>query len=155
MMKTSGGLVKAEVITTCSRVLSERIHSLKQQLHELVEGAKNDSKSTAGDKHETARAMMQIEQEKLSNQLSLLLQQEQVLKRIDPQVKNESVANGSLVKTNQGWICLSIPLGKITVNGESVMCLSAQSPLGQKLLGRKALDRVSVNGTEFVLESVG
>jgi hypothetical protein len=51
--------MKAEVHHACCKILAERIQSLRQQLHELVEGAKNDSKSTAGDKHETARAMMQ------------------------------------------------------------------------------------------------
>ncbi len=146
--------MKYNLWTQVGATLGDRIISLKQQLHELVEGAKNDSKSTAGDKHETARAMMQIEQEKLSNQLTLLLQQEQVLKRIDPNAKSEVVINGSLVKTNQGWIYLSIPLGKIVVDGENVMCLSAQSPLGQKMVGKKADERVNVNGTEFILHDV-
>lgn len=146
--------MKSNVRNECCKILAERIQSLRQQLHELVEGAKNDSKSTAGDKHETARAMMQIEQEKLSNQLSLLLTQEQVLKRIDPEAKSEIVVNGSLVKTNQGWIYISIPLGKIVVDGESVMCLSAQSPLGQKLIGKRRNERVAVNGSEFVLLTV-
>lgn len=134
--------------------MGERIQSLKQQLHDLVEGAKNDSKSTAGDKHETARAMMQIEQEKLSNQLTLLQQQEQVLQRIDPDAKSEVVINGSLVKTNKGWIYISIPLGKVVVDGNDVMCLSAQSPLGMKLMGKKTSEHVNVNGTEFILHSV-
>lgn len=146
--------MKLKVHEECCRILAERIQSLKQQLHELVDGAKNDSKSTAGDKHETARAMMQIEQEKLSNQLTLLLQQEQVLKRIDANAKSEVVANGSLVKTNQGWIYISIPLGKIVVDAESVMCLSAQSPLGQKMVGKKAGEIVVVNNSSFVLETV-
>jgi transcription elongation GreA/GreB family factor len=146
--------MKAEVHHACCKILAERIQSLRQQLHELVEGAKNDSKSTAGDKHETARAMMQIEQEKLSNQLNLLLQQEQVLRRIDSNVKSEAVVNGSLVKTNQGWIYISIPLGKIVVDGESVMCLSAQSPLGREIVGKRAGDTVVVNNSSFGLEAV-
>lgn len=146
--------MKQDVHAACSHLLNERISSLRQQLHELVEGAKNDSKSTAGDKHETARAMMQIEQEKLANQLNLLLAQEQVLNRLDPEAKSETVVSGSLVKTNQGWMYLSIPLGKITAEGTRVMCLSPQSPLGQKLLGKKAGDKIAMNAAEFVLENV-
>lgn len=146
--------VKSDVNDACLRIIAERIQSLRQQLHELVEGAKSDSKSTAGDKHETARAMMQIEQEKLANQLNLLLQQEQTLKRIDPEMKSEVVSNGSLVKTNQGWMYVSVPLGKIKVGEEQVMCLSAQSPLGQKLIGKKAGESVSVNGAHFIVDVV-
>lgn len=146
--------MKSTINESCQLILTERILSLKQQLTELVEGAKNDSKSTAGDKHETARAMMQIEQEKLSNQLSLLLQQEEVLKRIDSNAKSVVIINGSLVKTNQGWIYLSIPLGKIVVDGESVMCLSAQSPLGMKLVGKRNGDSEEFNGTAYRIEAV-
>jgi transcriptional regulator of heat shock response len=146
--------MKLKVQEECGKILSERIQSLRQQLYDLVEGAKNDSKSTAGDKHETARAMMQIEQEKLGNQLNLLEQQQQVLNRLDPSVKSEIVVNGSLVKTNQGWIYISIPLGKITVGGESVMCLSVQSPLGQKLLGKNTSDQTTINGVEYVVGEV-
>ena len=146
--------MKLKVYEECCRILAERIQSLRQQLHELVEGAKNDSKSTAGDKHETARAMMQIEQEKLANQLNLLLQQEQTLQRIDPESKSEIIVNGSLVKTNKGWIYISVPLGKIVVEGESVMCLSAQSPLGQKLIRKRVNEIVLVNAAQYLLHTV-
>jgi hypothetical protein len=77
-----------------------------------------------------------------------------VLRRIDSNVKSEAVVNGSLVKTNQGWIYISIPLGKIVVDGESVMCLSAQSPLGREIVGKRAGDTVVVNNSSFGLEAV-
>lgn len=146
--------MKNKVYDTCVAMLDERIHSLRQQLHELVEGAKNDSKSTAGDKHETARAMMQIEQEKLANQLNLLLAQEQSLKRIDPQAKHDVVANGSLVKTDRGYIFIGVPLGKVKVDGVDVMCLTMQSPLGVQMNGRRAGERVVVNGFAYLLAHV-
>lgn len=146
--------MKLKVHQSCCEMLAERIASLKSQLSELIEGAKNDSKSTAGDKHETARAMMQIEQEKLSNQLNLLLTQEQVLSRIDANTKCELVANGALVKTDQGCIYLSIPLGRIAVGDAFVMCISAQSPLGAKLVGKQSGDGVEFNGTSYRIEAV-
>lgn len=146
--------MKQKVHDTCCKMLAERIQSLKSQLSELIEGAKNDSKSTAGDKHETARAMMQIEQEKLSNQLNLLLTQEQVLNRIDPAAHNELVSNGALVKTDQGCIYISIPLGRIAVGDAFVMCISAQSPLGMKLVGKRTGDSEEFNGTAYRIEAV-
>ena len=146
--------MKKKIIDTCFQILSERIDSLRQQLHELVEGAKNDSKSTAGDKHETARAMMQIEQEKLSNQLNLLLQQEQALKRLDPNVKSEVIVNGSLVKTDRGMIFIGVALGKIKVEGADVMCLTMQSPLGLKMNGKRSEEKVEMNGIIYHLLEV-
>lgn len=146
--------MKQKVHDTCCKMLAERIQSLKTQLSELIEGAKNDSKSTAGDKHETARAMMQIEQEKLTNQLNLLLTQEQTLNRIDPAAQNELVSNGALVKTDQGCIYISIPLGRIAVGDAFVMCISAQSPLGAKLVGKRNGDSEEFNGTAYRIEAI-
>jgi transcription elongation GreA/GreB family factor len=146
--------MKTEVYNACRKILGERIQSLKLQLHELIDGAKNDSKSTAGDKHETARAMMQIEQEKLTNQLNLLLTQEATLNRLDGAHAGESVASGCLVKTDQGWIYVSIPLGRIAVSNQFVMCISAQSPLGMKLCGKKPGESIEMNGIIYTVENV-
>ncbi len=146
--------MKQAIHAACAGILSERISSLKNQLGELVDGAKNDSKSTAGDKHETARAMMQIEQEKLTGQLNVLLTQQQALSRIDVLQNPEIVVPGSLVKTDNGLMYLSIPLGRISFNEEIVMCLSAQSPLGMMLVGKHKGDSVEFNGTVYRIEAV-
>lgn len=147
-------ILKLDVYDTCCKILLDRIDQLKQLMLDLVEGARSDSKSTAGDKHETARAMMQIEQEKLSNQLNLLLAQQRLLQWIDPEMKSDRVANGSLVKTDKGYIYISIPLGKIDVGEDSIMCISAQSPLGKKLVGMRGGERVQMNGVLYQIESV-
>lgn len=146
--------MKRRVYEACCAITADRIQSLKQQLSDLIEGAKNDSKSTAGDKHETARAMMQIEQEKLGNQLNLLLAQQQVLNRIDSNAKSEVIVHGSLVKANRGWIYVSVPLGKIRVDDVDVMCLSPQSPLGIKLIGKRVGEKVEMNGIPYNIECV-
>ncbi len=146
--------MKSQVYAACEQILTERVASIKAQLHELVEGAKNDSKSTAGDKHETSRAMMQIEQEKLSNQQTQVQAQLLVLKRIDPSIISETITTGSLVNTNQGWLYISVPLGRITVQEHYVMCLSSQSPLGVLLNGHRQGEKVNMNGVVYELEIV-
>jgi hypothetical protein len=52
-------------------------------LNELNDSAKNETKSTAGDKHETALAMLQIEQENTRNKLKEIKEQKLQLDRID------------------------------------------------------------------------
>lgn len=146
--------MKSQVHAMCEQILNERVASIKAQLHELVEGAKNDSKSTAGDKHETSRAMMQIEQEKLSNQQTQVQTQLQVLRRIDPTIVSAVITTGSLVKTNLGLLYLSVPLGRITVQDQTVMCLSSQSPLGVLLNGRREGEKVNMNGVVYELVNV-
>ena len=97
-------------------------------MDDLKESATNETKSTAGDKHETALAMLQIEQKNTGVQLGNLLSQKTILDKIDPAIKPVHVTNGALVKTSRGYLFISIPLGRILVAGNIVIVLSPQSP---------------------------
>ncbi|MCA6363490.1 MAG: 3-oxoacyl-ACP synthase [Bacteroidetes bacterium] len=123
-----------------------------QAIAELSAGA--EGKSTAGDKHETAQAMAQLEQEKLAQQLTAVRTQRTQLERFHATVSGDAVAAGHLLDTNKGFIYLTVPLGKIKVAGQEVMVISPQSPLGVKLLGQKVGGRVQMNGVEFELRAV-
>ena len=54
---------KERVYQQFLQLIKDKILSLETILNDLNESAKNETKSTAGDKHETALAMLQIEQE--------------------------------------------------------------------------------------------
>ncbi|MGL4597341.1 MAG: hypothetical protein ACRCYO_07435 [Bacteroidia bacterium] len=146
--------MKANVFNACLEILNKKIQAHELSLHELIAGAANDSKSTAGDKHETARAMMQLEQEKLSKQLSELRTQKNVLEQLREARVGERVGAGSLIKTDKGILYLSIALGRITIDGATVFALSPQSPLGEKLIGKKKGDLVEMNGAKYVIAEI-
>ena len=61
-------LLKQNIYSQCLLILNQKIEELNSALATATESANNETKSSAGDKHETARAMMQLEQEKLSLQ---------------------------------------------------------------------------------------
>lgn len=127
---------------------------LQQVLTDLKESGSNETKSTAGDKHETALAMLQIEQANTRGQLQELLVQKAMLKKLDPALPAAMIVNGSLIKTNRGYLYMSVALGKAVINDITVMALSPQSPLGQKLLGLKAGEVAWMNNTEYLVESI-
>jgi len=145
---------KQAIHAYCIHLLNEKISALQHNIKELTESAANESKSTAGDKHETALAMLQLEQESVNRQLKTVLDQKVVVESIDPSVKNVRVTNGSLVKTNKGYLFLSVALGKIIVNDMQVIILSPQSPLGKNLVGLKRDDKVEVNGVGYAIEAI-
>ncbi len=128
---------------------------LQQVLAGLKESGSNETKSTAGDKHETALAMLQIEQANTRGQLQELLLQKAMLEKLDPALSAAMIVNGSLIKTNRGYLYMSVALGKAVINDITVMALSPQSPLGQKLLGLKAGEFARMNDTEYRVESIG
>ena len=118
-------------------MLLNKIENLHRALLDLKEGPNNESKSSAGDKHETARAMMQLEHEKISRQLDDLHRQKNALEKIDITIGSSKIINGSLIKANSSYMFLSVAIGKINVDGKTVMVFSSQSPIGLKMLGKK------------------
>jgi hypothetical protein len=145
---------KQKIYAHCLQILNTKIQDLEKILAELSESATNNTKSSAGDKHETGRAMIQIEQETIGKQLHEALEQKLLLEKIDITTPSLQVIKGSLVATNKGYLFLSIALGKIIVDEKAVMVISSQSPLGMKLMGLKANDTTQINRADYVLERI-
>lgn len=146
--------LKQKIHAASIQIVNRKIQALQNTLQELGEGAISDGKSSAGDKHETARAMMQLEQEKISKQLDELIAQKTVLQKIDATLKSTQITKGSLVKTNKGYLFISVALGKLSVEGTDVIILSPQSPLGLKLMGLQAKLSAQVNAVTYTIEEV-
>ena len=145
-------LDKAIICKAIRSELNEKRERIQLAFDDLNSAITDDSKSTAGDKHETGRAMVHLEQEKLSKQLIQNKQLQQALQKIDPNNKSETVKFGSLVTTDKGVYFFSIGLGKITVNGIDIFCLTPITPLGQKLFDCKKGDTIEFNGHLEILE---
>ena len=107
-----------------------------------------------GDKHETALAMLQIEQANIRTQLKEVLEQKIALEKINPAQTASRIVNGSLVKTNRGYLFLSTALGKAVIDGKPVFAISQQSPLGMQIMGLSKGERAEVNGNSFIIESI-
>lgn len=135
-------------------LLNEKIRSIESYLADLKASGSLETKSTAGDKHETALAMLQIEQENKRKQLAELMQQYAVLKRINPAVTPASIISGSLIETNNGWFFLSTALGKIIIDEKIIYALSSLSPLGQKFITAKINDEVFLNNMRYKIVSL-
>jgi len=146
--------VKQKVYNHCLQVINSKINALQEVLAGLKESGANETKSTAGDKHETALAMLQIEQANIREQLKEVQQQKAVLEKINPALSPPVIVNGSLIKTNRGYFFLSIALGKAVVDGITVTALSQQSPLGKQLLHLQTGQTVTVNGNHYFIESI-
>ncbi len=146
--------LKQNVYQVCLDQLSTKINQFDASLADLTQGANNDSKSSAGDKHETARAMMQLEYEKISTQLKEAKLQKNELEKINPTVIFQKVTKGCLVKTNKAYLFLSVGMGKIFVGKTEVIILSPQSPLGAKLVGLTLGAKAELNGQIYSIEEI-
>ena len=136
---------KPLLLKRCMTIVDAIIADITGQMQELVSEAQNDSKSTAGDKHETARAMMQLAQEQLGKQLLEAEFKRNTLTRLDAHATHTQVAEGSIVATTDNTLFIAAPLGKIHFEGKDVFVISAQSPLGKLLMGKATGESVSFN----------
>lgn len=118
---------------------------IEDLLNDLKEGIASDSKSTAGDKHETARAMAQLEQEQLASQLQQLQDHLQTLQQARRMSYDEKIAFGSLVRTARGCFYLSSGIGAVA-GEDPFFCLSVHTPMGQALIGKMKGEQATING---------
>jgi hypothetical protein len=146
--------LKQKIYNHYQAVINDKIRVLQKTLDDLKESGKNETKSTAGDKHETALAMLQIEQANTRQQLKEMIAQKDTLQKINPTIIASIVLQGSLIKTNKGYLFMSVALGKAIVDGVAVIALSAQSPLGAKLMGLTVAGVATVNNNSYIVEGM-
>lgn len=144
---------KRQVHHIATEELQKKVELLLSEMDETNASLSTASKSSVGDKHETARAMIQLEQERLSKQITQSKHLLEIILAIDATKPHDEIQSGSLVLTNKGNFYLSVGLGKIDVEGKEVFCLSPSTPMGQKLLGKKKGDKFNLNG-ELEIEMV-
>jgi hypothetical protein len=127
--------------------VDEKIAAAHADLVSATESRNSDTKSSAGDKHETGRAMMQMEVDYAGMQLQKALQLKGELDQIDFQTKSERAVAGSLVTTSRGQFLLSIGLGRLETVEGPFFAISPGSPIGQALTGKKKGDTFAFQGS--------
>jgi transcription elongation GreA/GreB family factor len=146
--------MKQEILNYYKQQLQDKEDLFRDRITALTEDSKNDSKGSAGDKHETALSMMHLEQEKINFKLKEILEQKAILEKINADKIHKVVALGSLVKVNTMTVFVSTALPKIIIEDISVFAISPQSPLGSNLMGNSAGFQFEMNGNSFTLFEV-
>lgn len=146
--------MKQQVLQRYHQILQDRIDIFRDMISGLTIDAQNDAKGSAGDKHETALSMMHLEQEKLNYKLQEILAQKAILDKINPTAKHTKIALGSLVQANGMLLFVSAALPKITIEDNSIIAVSPQSPLGNKLMGNAVGFTFEINTTKYIIETI-
>ena len=145
---------KPQIHQHCLQELKSRLQTATEAMASLRESVASDTKSSMGDKYETAREMAQQEQNKIGMQMAMLQQWQGVFARIQPAQTHSIAGIGALVLTNRGAFYLAAPMGKVVVDNNEIMVISPQSPAGKAMLGKQSGESFELNGTLFKIESV-
>jgi hypothetical protein len=141
--------VKSVIHSKLCSLLEESLEEARRDYLLAKESRDSDTKSSAGDKFETGREMMQREMDKLS---ALMDTTENSLKKLHalPTAAAAIVCEGSLVETDQEDYFISIGFGKI----DDVYAISVESPLGALLKGKKIGESVEMRGKKITIKSI-
>lgn len=141
--------MKKQVIEVCKKQINQKIEVLVEAIALSNESMQKETKRTAGDKHETGRAMAQLEQENLAKQLERALLLRTSFHKTVSIPKTSRIDIGSLVYTNNNCFYLSVGLGKINVAKKTVFVISGISPIGKVLIGKSKGDKFTFNNSNI------
>lgn len=146
--------IKTSLYQLCLNFIEERIETAKFALKQAREASNDDTKSSAGDKYETSREMMQQDIDRNKRLLIDAEENQKVLTSLKDAPFSETARNGSLVYTNHGNFYLSISAGQLHLDNETIFAVSAVSPIGKLLLGKRNADTFDFNGKKYTVKEV-
>jgi transcription elongation GreA/GreB family factor len=146
---------KTRALALCRATLLDRQAGYRRELANLDQASAGETKSSAGDKYETAREMIAQSRRLMETNLAEAEAALANLERMAAATDRNGCGFGSLLETSQGWLLVGISLGDVDVDGVAIRTLSLASPLGQALKGRAAGDKVPWRGEDLLILSVG
>lgn len=146
--------LKVRLHSLCQAYIEQRIDTAQKAIAIAQASANEETKSSAGDKYETGRAMAQLEIEKNSVQLAEAQKLKIAIAQIKPDHPTNTVQSGSLVVTNQSNFYIAISAGQLTLDNINYFSISPASPVGSKLMGLKEGAQFSFNTKTYLIEKV-
>ncbi len=145
---------KKDIQLGCLKKINIQLVALEKILNEILLATATDSKSSAGDKHETSTSMAQLEQEKLTKQINILLSQKDKLLTIKTDTLHNKIGIGSVVITNRGGFYLSVGIGKFESKDSEFFAINPEAPIAKLLIGKKITDKIIYNDDSFEILNV-
>ncbi|MGJ8591539.1 MAG: 3-oxoacyl-ACP synthase [Aquaticitalea sp.] len=146
--------LKQQLYKLCQDFVENRNKTVQNTIKEIQESLTSETKSSAGDKHETGRAMLQLEREKAGHQLAEIEKLEESLSKIDVTFTSQIVGLGSVVFTSQANYFIAISAGQLKVDSQLFYAISPNTPIGLLLMGKKVGDAVGFRDQRFKIKKV-
>lgn len=146
--------LKEELYKACKEHIEKREGTIVKTIRSHQNALQAETKSSAGDKHETGRAMLQLEMEKAGQQLNEVDQMKTILSKVDYTTSSNIVHLGSIVKTNKENYFISISAGQIKTVNAIYFAISLASPIGKLLLGKQKGDSFLLNNNTITITEV-
>ena len=146
--------IKQQLYKQCKEAIEQRIANAEALIADAREAARNETKSSAGDKYETAREMIQqdidINNARIAEARAELLQ----LQQVDVARAYDTVQPGSIVVTNKGNYFIAVSCGKMQLDDAVYMCISPRAPIALVMKGSKVGDSFMFNNAKYTIGDI-
>jgi transcription elongation GreA/GreB family factor len=146
--------LKELLYTHCMNYVLDRISRIKLEIKKAQSSANEETKSSAGDKYETGRAMAQLEIEKNTKQLAEAEKLLGMLNSILAENTSSVIIPGSLILTDKGVFYIAISIGQVTIDQNNYFIIAPDSPIGKVFMGKKNGDIVEWNKITYSIKSI-
>lgn len=146
--------IKEELFRECVAYVNKRMKTVEEIISSNKKALQSETKSSAGDKHETGRAMLQLEMEKAGQQLNGIEKMKETLSKINLTNITQAAHLGNVVITDKNLYFLSISSGQLIVADKIYFSVSVSSPIGRLLLGKKVGEFFTFNGNKQIIKEI-
>ena len=146
--------IKQYLLLSCQQQIMQKHTLVQDKIKSIAQALDVVTKSSAGDKHQTTRAMLQIDREQAGERLAEIEKTFEVLQKINLTKTTSKVHLGSLVTTNNGLFFLSVSLGVVTYQNTMYYCIGLQTPIGKLLTGKHVGDSFCFRETTYQIKSI-
>ncbi|WP_316824041.1 3-oxoacyl-ACP synthase [Pedobacter miscanthi] len=146
--------LKSKLYQLCLTFIQNRIENIEYSLQQARQASNDDTKSSAGDKYETTREMMQQEMDRNNKLLYEAGQQKIALQQIENVEAGKVIKNGSLALTSEGNFYISISAGELNIDGQKFFAVSQASPIGKFLIGKATGESFKFNGKDYLVKEI-
>jgi len=146
--------LKYTLFQKCQAHVKQKIIVAQKNIEAAQNSANTETKSSAGDKYETGRAMMHLEKEKFTRQLAQALQLNEQLSNLNPHQTCDTVSFGALIHTSMGHFFISAGIGKLQHESTTYFAMSINSPISQAIKGFKKGQKAMFRGRDIEILDV-
>jgi transcription elongation GreA/GreB family factor len=146
--------IKKELYNQCIDFVENRFQTIQNTINEIQESLTSETKSSAGDKHETGRAMLQLEREKAGHQLAEIENTRALLQKVNIEKTSNGIGLGSIVYTTQANYFIAISAGELIVDHDKFYAISANTPIANLLLSKKVGDQIQFRSSTFTIKKI-
>jgi len=146
--------LKEELLKQCQLFIDNRLKKLQKTMLDIQESLLSETKSSAGDKHETGRAMLQLEREKTGKQIAEVEKLNETISKVAINKEGHRIRLGSVVYTSQANYFIALSAGQLKVDNKLFFAIASNTPIGNLLLGKKVNDEIHFNGKKIKITSI-